>query len=79
MSDIAIIAALVKGTFLEIGKQQRALGEGLLNAAPGDRTGTPNNSVQYLIAGAEQLINMAKQCDEFIPAASQTSETGKSE
>lgn len=65
MSDLAILAALVKTTLLEIGKQQHALGEGLLNAAPGDKTGTPNKSVQYLLDGSQCLIDLAKECDEL--------------
>ena len=65
MSDIAIMAALIQSTLLEIGKQQRALGEGLLIAAPGNKTGSPNKSVQYLLEGAEYLMELAEQCDEF--------------
>lgn len=73
MSDMAIMAALIQSTLLEIGKQQRALGEGLLVAAPGDKTGSPNKSVQYLLEGSEYLINLAKQCEEFSSSSSSTS------
>ena len=55
MSDLAIVAAGAKSTCQEIAKQAHALGTGLANAAPGDRTGMPNNSVQYLVATAESL------------------------
>ncbi|GEM_PF-1626580 len=70
MTDVALLAALVKSTLLEIGRQQHALGEGLLSAAPGEKTGTPNKSIQYLLDGSERLLELAKQCDEFIPRPS---------
>ena len=69
MSDIAIIAALIKSTLLEIGKQQQALGEGLLGVAPGERAGVPNNSVQYLLVGSEYQLKIAERCNEFIPTS----------
>ena len=62
----AIIAALVKSTLLEIGKQQGALGEGLLNAAPGEKSGMPNKSVEYLLAGSEQLLKLAAECESLM-------------
>lgn len=65
MSDVAILTALVKTTLLEMSKQEFALGAGLQNAAPGDRTGAPNPTVQYLLASAELLQEMAKQCDNL--------------
>ncbi len=62
MSDTVIIAASARTTLLEIAKQANALGTGLQNAAPGDRAGAPNNSVQYLFAIAESLIKIAEEC-----------------
>ncbi len=62
MSDTAIIASLAKTTLAEIAKQANTLGVGLQNAAPGDKTGTPNNSVQYLVEVAEMLN---KKVEEF--------------
>ena len=70
MSDLAIIAALVKSTLLEIAKQELALGTGLQNAAPGDKTGQPNRSVQYLIDSSEILTKLAEECDELVPTSS---------
>jgi hypothetical protein len=69
MNDLAIIVALVKGIFLEIAKQELALGTGLQNAAPGDKTGQPNKSVQYLLDGADALTKLAEQCDELSPTS----------
>lgn len=71
MSDIAIQAASIKTTLLEIARQAGALGAGLQNAAPGDKTGTPNHSIQYLLATAEQLVKLAEECDGMIPSLSQ--------
>ena len=76
MSDIAIIAAFAKSTLLEISKQQHALGEGLQNAAPGEKTGAPNKSVQYLLAGSEYLLKVAEQCDELIKTSSHAAHDG---
>lgn len=70
MSDIAILAAFAKSTLLEVSKQQFALGEGLQNAAPGEKSGTPNKSVQYLLTGSEYLAKLAVQCDELIETSS---------
>lgn len=66
MSDVAIIAALIKSTLLEISKQELALGTGLQNAAPGDKSGVPNKSVQYLLDGADCFAKLALQCNDFL-------------
>ena len=66
MTDTAIIAASAKNTLLEIAKQAGALGSGLQNAAPGEKTGTPNNSVQYLMAISEALTKVAEECGKII-------------
>lgn len=66
MSDLAILAASTKTTLLEIAKQSAALGIGLQNAAPGDSSGSPNPSVQYLLETAEQLNKIAELCDSII-------------
>ncbi len=65
MSDVAILAASVQMTLTEIAKQARALGTGLQNAAPGDKTGAPNNSVQYLLSTSENIIKAAEDCRQF--------------
>lgn len=66
MSEMAIIAASMKSTLKEIAKQATALGTGLQNAAPGDKTGAPNNSVQYLLSVAENLAKIAEECDKLL-------------
>lgn len=65
MSDAAILAASVKTTLLEVAKQANALGTGLQNAAPGDKTGTPNNSVAYLLSITEEINAIV---EKFPPA-----------
>jgi hypothetical protein len=63
MTDMAIIKATAKVTLLDIAKQAKALGTGLQNAAPADKSGTPNNSIQYLFSVAECLATLAENCD----------------
>ena len=65
MSDAAIVAASVKLALTDIAKQASALGSGLQNAAPGDKTGTPNNSVSYLLAISDHLSKIAEECGKF--------------
>ncbi len=65
MSEMGIIAASMKETLKEIAKQSAALGVGLQNAAPGDKNGAPNHSVQYLLAIAESLMKIAEECDKL--------------
>lgn len=71
MSDVAIVAATAKVTLSEISRQSSALGIGLQNAAPGDKPGTPNNSVQYLFAISEALNKIAAECDSLYKVQSQ--------
>ena len=73
MSDAAILAASVKATLLEVARQAGALGLGLQNAAPGDKTGTPNNSVSYLLGVSESINNIAEDCGKIQSAPSQKS------
>lgn len=63
MSDTAILAAMAKTALIEIAKQANALGVGLQNAAPGDKAGTPNNSVQYLLDVAAYLTKKTEALD----------------
>jgi len=65
MSDIAIIAASVQATLKEIAKQASALGTGLQNAAPGEKAGTPNNSIQYLLSTAENIAKVSEECGKL--------------
>lgn len=66
MSELAIWAATIKTAIHDIGKQAAALGTGLQNAAPGDKTGTPNNSVQYLVDTSEQLDRVVEQIEKML-------------
>lgn len=66
MSELMIWAATVKTTLREIAKQASALGTGLQNAAPGDKSGVPNNSVQYLVDTAEQLDQVAEEIEKML-------------
>lgn len=70
MSDAAILAASVKATLLEVARQAGALGLGLQNAAPGDKTGTPNNSVAYLLSVSESINTIAEDCGKIQSSAS---------
>lgn len=63
MGDIAQQAAVTQQTLLEIAKQANALGVGLQNAAPSDKLGTPNPSIEYLTAVAAMLTTLAEACD----------------
>lgn len=72
MSDIAILAASVKTTLLEIAKQANALGTGLQNAAPGDAP--PNSSVLYLLKIAESLHQSAESCEVFLSFSSESNQ-----
>jgi hypothetical protein len=63
MSDMDILAATVKSALRDIAKQAGALGTGLQNAAPGSKSDTPNNSVQYLLSVSDVLIKTADDCD----------------
>jgi hypothetical protein len=72
MSDIAIVAASTKITLTEIARQSSALATGLQNAAPGDKTGTPNNSVQYLFSISERLEKIAGECGKLLIMPPQT-------
>lgn len=65
MSDIAIIKATAKTTLMEIAKQAAALGTGLQMAAPGDKAGAPNHSVQYLLSTSESLAKIAEDCEKL--------------
>lgn len=65
MSDTAILASQAKAVLLEVARQANALGVGLQNAAPADKAGTPNNSIQYLLDVAAYLTKKAEECDSL--------------
>lgn len=68
MSDVSLLLASIKTKLLEIAKQSAALGIGLQNAAPGEKAGQVNYSVQYLLSTSEQLAKLAKTCDQLLSA-----------
>lgn len=72
MSDAVILAAAIKTALMEISRQAGALGSGLQNAAPGDKSGAPNNSVSYLLSIADNLAKMASECDKISASPSKT-------
>lgn len=74
MSDLAILVASAKTTLLEIAKQAGSLGAGLQIAAPGDKLGMPNHSVQYLLEISEILSKKASECEVLLSANAQDSE-----
>ena len=73
MSDLNLLAASTKTTLLEIAKQAGALGIGLQNAAPAEKSDSPNNSIQYLLAIAETLVIAANECEALFLALQQAS------
>lgn len=76
MSDLSILAAMAKATLQEVAKQASGLGTGLQNAAPGDKTNTPNNSVEYLLAISDALEKSARKCEEeFLATLSRDSKS----
>jgi len=68
MSDLRILAASTKGSLIEVARQADALGKGLQNAAPGNKTGTPNDSVTYLISISDSLGKIAEDCEKLVSA-----------
>lgn len=66
MSDIAQQAAIMQQTLLDIAKQANDLGVGLQNAAPSDKAGAPNPSIEYLTAVSATLTALAAACDPLI-------------
>jgi hypothetical protein len=66
MVEIISLIVSVRGSLQEIAKQALALGSGLQNAAPGDKSGIPSKSVLYLLDTAEQLSAIVKECEALI-------------
>lgn len=65
MSEITTLIAAVKAGLLELGKQTKALGEGLQNVSPGVKPVTGSQSVPYLLAISTEMIESANQLDAF--------------
>lgn len=72
MSDMDILTATIKSTLREIAKQANALGTGLQNAAPGEKSEKPNNSVQYLLGIADVLEKASEDCSDILTESSQS-------
>jgi hypothetical protein len=66
MSDIKIITATMKVSLQEIAKQAHALGIGLQNAAPGEKIGTSNPSIHYLLETSAHLNLLAEECEKLL-------------
>ena len=71
MSNWAILAATIKTSLQDAAKQSSGLATGLENAAPGDKKGSPNNSVEYLHAITKELEKSAALCEQLISTLSQ--------
>lgn len=65
MSSLPVIRATVETVLRDIAKQSQALGIGLQNAAPGEKIGASNKSVDYLLAIADALNQYAEQCRKY--------------
>lgn len=69
MSDVALVVVMTKSILTEIAKQSSALGTGLQNAAPGDKT-KPNLSIQYLLDISDSLSQLATKCGDLMQSES---------
>jgi len=78
MSDFRILTVTTGGTLRDIAKQAAALATGLQNAAPGDKAGTPNNSVAYLFAVSESLAKSADLCEQLAATETNVPKPGQS-
>ena len=67
MSDLALITSMARAGLMEIAKQSHALGIGLQNAAPGDKTGKPNPSIEYLLEISKELNQYVQECSALMP------------
>jgi hypothetical protein len=67
MNGTDIMIANAKSELLNMAKQAHALGIGLQNVAPGDKQGTSNNTVEYLLTISEKLTKIATACEALLP------------
>lgn len=72
MIDSAQLISMAIIEFQELSRQTNSLGLGLQNAAPGNKTGTPNLSIQYLLDTSQELSEIANQCEKLNPLLSQS-------
>jgi hypothetical protein len=77
MSDVAIAGAAIKAALSETAKQTNALAVGLQNAAPTAHLTTPNDSIQYLFAISDCLMNAVEECDKLLDAANEEQKKAK--
>ena len=70
MSDAVILVASIKTALIEIAKQSAALGAGLQNAAPSEKTMTgSNSSISYLFSTSENILKIAEECGKLHSAS----------
>ena len=67
MIDIIQIATQAKVTLSEIANHAFLLGTGLQNAAPGDKSGKGNDSINYLLSIAELLRQLTIELNQILP------------
>ncbi|HEX4044817.1 MAG TPA: type IVB secretion system protein IcmQ [Gammaproteobacteria bacterium] len=65
MTDMAVVITSTKNMLREIATQAKTLGVGLQNAAPGNKSGAPNYSVQYLVKTSENFSAWMEECDKL--------------
>jgi hypothetical protein len=66
MSDNTYLATMVQSALQDIAKQALTLGTGLQNAAPGDKVKQPNMVISYLLETADNLNQLAKECEAIV-------------
>lgn len=69
MSDVVVLVAHAQTALTEIGRQADALATGLQNVAPGDKTETPNASVEYLFKISEVLATLTTECAHLLDSS----------
>lgn len=67
MADLEEIAILAAIRLQELAQQASRLGTGLQNAAPAEKAGGANASIQYLQTVADILSKAAKECIKLGP------------
>lgn len=66
MNELDMIILNIKNELLNMAKQAHALGIGLQNVAPGDKLGTSNQTVEYLLSIADRLHEVAVNCEALM-------------
>lgn len=68
MADLDEITVATAARLQELAQQASRLGTGLQNAAPVEKTGVSNPSIQYLFGVADILSKATKECIKLGPA-----------